>query len=100
HALPPGRERSLEHVAHQLGTSPRSLRRHLRGEGTSFRDVLDHVLASEAARGLEVPDCDLRAVAERLGYTDLVSFRRAFQRWYGLTPTAYRKGLFGTPVEA
>ena len=34
----------------------------------------------------------LDAVAERLGYSDPSNFRRAFQRWTGLSPAAYRKG--------
>jgi AraC-like DNA-binding protein len=31
-------------------------------------------------------------VAEELGYTDVASFRRAFQRWFGTSPGRFRSG--------
>jgi AraC-like DNA-binding protein len=30
--------------------------------------------------------------ADRLGFSDASTFRRAFRRWYDTTPTGYRRG--------
>ncbi len=47
----------------------------------------------EAARKmLSDPDRKIRDVALLLGYSDAAHFTRAFQRWTGLTPSAFRRG--------
>lgn len=82
---------SLEEVAEKLGVSPRTLKRKLKGEGTVFTDVLDE-LASEQARALlRTPALSIEQVAERMGYSDVSNFGRAFRRWTGTTPAAYRR---------
>ncbi|MAQ17184.1 MAG: hypothetical protein CMN30_20620 [Sandaracinus sp.] len=75
-------------AARALGTSPRSLRRALTAEGTSFAAELDRFRASRA--GLWLHALDDRALAERLGFADARSFRRAFVRWNQCTPAAAR----------
>lgn len=75
-------------IAESLGMSVATLRRRLDLAGTNFREVLDRILASMAFdyldNGLSPED-----IAEKLGYSDLRSFRRAFKRWYGDSPAAY-----------
>jgi AraC-like DNA-binding protein len=76
-------------AAAELHVSTRTLHRRLAMEGTSFRRLLDevrHVLAIEmltAGIGVE-------QAAVRLGYADATAFIRAFRRWTGGTPGAYR----------
>ncbi|WP_137816338.1 AraC family transcriptional regulator [Gandjariella thermophila] len=76
-------------AAAELHVSTRTLHRRLAMEGTSFRRLLDevrHVLAIEMlTAGLGVEQ-----VAVRLGYADAPAFIRAFRRWTGDTPGAYR----------
>lgn len=75
-------------IAGSFGMSVATLRRKLDLAGTNFREVLDRIHARMAfdylSNGLSQ---DL--VAEKLGYSDLRSFRRAFKRWYGSSPVAY-----------
>ncbi|HEU4532618.1 MAG TPA: AraC family transcriptional regulator ligand-binding domain-containing protein, partial [Polyangiaceae bacterium] len=84
-------EASLEAVAGPLKLSPRTLQRRLEQEGTRFADVLDGV-RQELARGL-VKDVSLplSEIAFRLGFADLATFSRAFKRWTGVAPGAFRR---------
>lgn len=77
---------SLESVAKRLGTSARTLRRHLAEEGTTLRAILDDVRRTRAdellAQGLAV-----KAVASELGFSEASAFSRAYKRWTGRAPT-------------
>ena len=79
-----------EEAAAALFMSARTLARRLGAEGTSFREVRDGLLARRAAGHLRdgVP---VASVASLLGYHDASGFRRAFKRWYGETPDAWRR---------
>lgn len=75
-------------VAHALDISPRTLRRALADEGTSFRALRERWREEHAHAGLALDDDTL---AERLGYADARAFRRAFVRWTGETPEQRRR---------
>jgi len=81
----------IERVASRVGATPRSLQRRLRGEGTSYRELVDavrHLRAMELLRrGLTFDD-----IAARLGFSEARAFRRAFRRWTGLVPSALLRG--------
>lgn len=84
-------------VADELCVTPRTLRRHLLAEGTTFRDLVDevrHTLATELMSTAESPD---KEIAQLLGFHDLSAFIQAFRRWRGVTPSAYRQQL-GQPA--
>ena len=80
----------LPQVARQLRMSTRTLKRRLADRGTTFRELVDDVRRQRALlliadRGLSIDD-----IASKLGYTETPNFTRAFRRWTGATPTAYR----------
>ncbi|GAB2541080.1 helix-turn-helix domain-containing protein [Nocardia heshunensis] len=81
----------LEDVARRLAISPRTLQRRLQDRGTSWRDELDSARFEQATRLLRDTDLPVDTVAARLGYADARAFRRAFVRWNGLPPNAFRK---------
>jgi AraC-like DNA-binding protein len=80
----------LDAIAGTLGVSERALRRRLTAAGTSFRALADGVLAPLAKQYLHGTTLSVAAVAERLGYSEPGSFVRAFRRWTGTTPDAFR----------
>ncbi|WAG77393.1 AraC family transcriptional regulator [Metapseudomonas furukawaii] len=80
----------LEAVAHQLHTSPQTLRRHLREEGTSFQELKDHLRRDLAIYHLGRDELSIQDLAEQLGFSEPSAFHRAFKKWTGLTPGAYR----------
>ncbi|WP_397451835.1 AraC family transcriptional regulator [Pseudomonas sp. NA-150] len=80
----------LEHVAEQLSISPQTLRRHLREEGTSFQELKDQLRRDMAIYHLSHAELSLQQIAEQLGFSEPSAFHRAFKKWTGLTPGAYR----------
>ncbi|MFJ3481930.1 AraC family transcriptional regulator [Pseudomonas sp. NPDC090202] len=80
----------LEAVADQLHISPQTLRRHLRDEGTSFQGLKDELRRDMAIFHLGQADLSLQQIAEQLGFSEPSAFHRAFKKWTGLTPGAYR----------
>lgn len=82
---------SLDAVASELLLAPRSLRRRLEEEGTSFRALVDEVRQTLAEELLLSAHMKLAEIAERLGYTEPAAFISAFKRWKGMSPTAYRQ---------
>ncbi|MBB3051575.1 AraC-like DNA-binding protein [Prauserella isguenensis] len=72
---------TLETVAERLHYAPRTLRRHLESEGTTFRAVLDEVRRVVAERLLQDPSVPRYEIARRLGYQDWSSVTRARRRW-------------------
>ncbi|TWH19950.1 AraC-like DNA-binding protein [Prauserella rugosa] len=78
---------SLETVADRLHYAPRTLRRRLESEGTTFRAVLDEVRRVVAENLLHDPSIPRYEIARRLGYQEWSSFARARRRWDNPTAT-------------
>ncbi|MFE9410094.1 AraC family transcriptional regulator [Streptomyces sp. NPDC006704] len=81
---------TLEETAAGLAMSPATLRRRLGREGTSFQQLKDAVRRDAAIAGLASGREPIAEIAARLGFSEDTSFHRAFRRWTGTTPGAYR----------
>jgi AraC-like DNA-binding protein len=81
---------TLEEVAKELHVSPRTLKRRLFDEGTTFSALRDGLRHQRALLLLDDRRLAVGEVATRLGYTELPNFTRAFRKWTGMTPAAYR----------
>lgn len=82
---------SFEDVASQLAMAPRSLHRRLTEEGTSFRNLVEAERKQLAGQLLESTEMKQDDLAFQLGYGDSTAFARAFRRWFGQSPSEYRK---------
>jgi len=85
---------SATQVAELLGMHPRTLSRRLQSLGTSFQQLVDEVQFGIARQMLEHTSIDVSEIAASLDYSDASAFTRAFRRWSGTTPGAWR-GLRG-----
>jgi AraC-like DNA-binding protein len=85
-----GRADSVQ-VATRLAMSQRTLRRRLQEQGATFQNLLDEARFEMARRNLTQTELDVSQIAFRLGYSDVGSFDRAFRRWSGMSPLAFRK---------
>jgi len=88
-ALPEGVP-SLPRLARTLGMSDRTLQRRLRREGTTFAALLADLRREMAPSLLRDGRLAVSEVAFLLGYEDPSAFARAFHRWFGRSPRAYR----------
>jgi AraC-like DNA-binding protein len=84
---------SLEATARMLHMTPRTLHRRLVEEGTSFRELLEAERRQLAREHIKAGRFTLQEIAYRLGYTDFANFRRAFKRWEGSSPAAFRDAV-------
>lgn len=80
----------MDGLAKSLQTSPRTLRRTLHEMGTSYQELLTEFRKERALDWIESTQLTLEQIAEQLGFSDVRSFRRAFKRWTGRRPSAFR----------
>lgn len=90
-ALDGGGLPSLGDVARALAMSERTLRRRLRGEGTSFRAIVDELRRARAAELLADSSASMSQVAIAAGFADGSGFGHAWRRWFGAAPSSARR---------
>jgi AraC-like DNA-binding protein len=91
--IKPGRQEqlpSMDDIAARLAMSPQTVRRKLREEDTSLREIRDDILRDAAIASLSRGDETVAALSERLGFSEPSAFTRAFRRWTGSPPGSYR----------
>jgi transcriptional regulator GlxA family with amidase domain len=82
---------SLDDIARRVASSRRQLQRAYAEIGdTTFRDHLAAVRMRRAAEMLADGDVTVREVANRVGYRQPAQFAKAFRRYQGLAPSAFR----------
>ena len=81
---------SMQTVARDLNTSVRTLRRALAAEGTTFREVDESVRVDRSMTMLLNDSGSVDHIARALGYATTPAFVRAFKRWKGMPPGAWR----------
>lgn len=81
---------TADELAAALLTSVPTLRRQLREEGSSLRQIRDEVLAKTAQTALRTSDEPIATIAARLRFSETSAFTRAFHRWTGEAPIRYR----------
>jgi AraC-like DNA-binding protein len=89
-AVPRG-DFDLESIGRRMGMGGRTLQRGLSTEGSSHRKIVEQVRHEFALHYLGETRMPIKEVATLLGYSELRAFYRAFERWTGLPPAAYRR---------
>jgi AraC-like DNA-binding protein len=83
-------EPSEERLAEAMAMSRRTLQRKLAERGLTYRTILDNIRHDMALKYLGSPDKSLTEIAFLLGFSEQSAFARAFRRWQGVSPSAYR----------
>jgi len=81
---------TAQEVASTLGLSQRSLQRRLKERQTSYEEILSEVRRDLACAYLREERYSVTELAFILGFEDASSFARAFRRWTGASPSAFR----------
>lgn len=81
---------SIESLSSELGMSSRTLRRHLKSEGTSYQQLLDDVRYRLARHYLLNTQITIEEISDRVGFSDSANFRHAFKKWSGHSPKGFR----------
>ena len=67
-----------------------TLRRRLREEGTTYRDLTKRLRHDVVLSKLADPHLSVGEIAHLAGFADAGNLTRAFKRWEGVSPTSYR----------
>jgi transcriptional regulator GlxA family with amidase domain len=83
---------SVEILAARAGLGARHFARRFKDTfGTSPADYVERLRLDEARRRLPSPRQTVDSVAASVGYASADAFRRAFERRFGIAPSAYRR---------
>jgi AraC-like DNA-binding protein len=82
---------ALEQIAAELRLPAAAIQRELAGHGLTYKHAVEAMRRNLAALYLHQRHLPLTEIAFLLGYSELSAFSRAFARWTGLSPRAYRK---------
>jgi len=80
----------IERMAEALSMHQRTLQRRLQDEGQGYAELQGKARFRKAADWLQQDELSIEAISERLGFSDRRSFTRAFTRWAGMSPSAFR----------
>lgn len=84
---------TMTQVANSLEMPEWTLRRRLKQENTSFNLLLDETRKAMALIYLKDDQYSLQEITYLLGFANPNAFQRAFKRWEGVAPGAYREGV-------
>ena len=81
----------IEVIAKHLSLHPRTLQRKLQDLGISYSGLLEKIRRNIAQERLTNANISITQLSDYLGYADNTALTRAFKRWFGITPTEWKK---------
>ncbi|KGJ93830.1 AraC family transcriptional regulator [Colwellia psychrerythraea] len=85
------KELCAESLASDLYLTPRTLRRKLSEQGTSFTGIVKELRCSAAKKLITETQLTIEDVGCAIGFNDASNFRAAFKKWTGQTPSNLRQ---------
>lgn len=82
---------SLEEIARRMAISTSTLKRRLKQQSTNFQKLLDDTQRIRAQKYLIHSGMSIAQISQNLGYTSSANFVRAFKKWTGIPPQAWRE---------
>jgi len=82
---------TLDKTAEQLNTSRSCLYRKLQSNRTSYQSLINDFKRDQSINLLRSTPLTVSEIAEKLGFSDASSFRRAFKSWTGVQPSSIRE---------
>jgi AraC-like DNA-binding protein len=97
--LDPARAWRCQDLCRMLGVSESAMRRHLRVERTSFRDLLEETRLMSGLVMVQETSLTICQVADAVGYRSQSRFTDRFKERFGVTPTMLRRSGPDAPGE-
>lgn len=91
--LPPTEWPDFDEIAARLSCSTATLRRRLKSDGQSYGEIKTELRMTQAERLLAASRLGMSEIASELGYSEPSAFHRAFVKWSGKSPGAFREGI-------
>ncbi len=88
---PPAAWVPFEDLAAQMRLSPSTLRHRLAAEGQTYAAIRDGVRRDLAVEMLQTTALGVGEIAANLGFSEPSAFHRAFRKWTGKSPAAFRR---------
>lgn len=82
---------SLEEVAKKMAVSTSTIKRRLKQQSTTFQKLVDDTQRVRAQKYLIHSGMSIAQISQNLGYTSSANFVRAFKKWTGIPPQAWRE---------
>ncbi|NNF96819.1 MAG: helix-turn-helix transcriptional regulator, partial [Halobacteria archaeon] len=79
-----------ETIIQSLHISQRTLQRKFKDEGTTYKQLLDESRSELAKEYVNDTSLSFSEITYLLGFSEQSNFTRAFKRWQGQSPSAYR----------
>ena len=89
----PGEVPDFDSLAAELNMASATMRRRLHEEGASYQEIKDQLRRDIAISYLSHSDRSVMDIALELGFSERSAFHRAFRKWTGASPGAFRRGL-------
>jgi len=92
---------SVKALAERAGLCPRHFRRLFKSAfNRNPSDYVEQLRLKEASRRLHTSRASIDTIASSVGYASPDVFRRAFERWLGVSPRAYRRAFSSRSIPA
>lgn len=88
-----------EQVAANLNMSLRTFQRKLNAQDSNFQKIYDSVRHEICLQLMGNLDNNFGQIADKLGFSNLSAFQKAFKRWMKIPPSVYRKQIAATLSE-
>lgn len=89
--LPPAEWLELDELAQYLNMSEATIQRRLKSEGVSYQQLKNDIRRDTAIEQLTKTRKSLQQISDELNFHDPSAFHRAFKKWTGVSPGAYRE---------
>jgi AraC-like DNA-binding protein len=87
----PGEVPDFDALAGELHMTPATMRRRLHEEGESYQSIKDQLRRDLAISYLSHSSRSVMDIASELGFSERSAFHRAFRKWTGASPGAFRR---------
>jgi len=91
--LHPAQWPELKDVAQHLNISEATVQRRLKHEGVSYQQIKNEIRCDIAVERLSKTNDSIQDISGDLSFQDPSAFHRAFKKWTGVSPGAYRNNL-------